>query len=152
MTSRDPRAQRAYRLYIDDGLSLAAVRDVLHADRRRVRRWIVGLGGEIRQQGYCSADDRDTATQVGPAQTGWRQRAGCSIGHSKRGTFSIGDSWYCSRHCEHGNCDEEATVQDLAAFARLTEEREADEKLRRERKDRKLSGNALWRGVRGKWR
>ena len=147
MTPPDPRAALAYKLYIEDGLSMAAVRHILHADRRRVRRWIVGLGGEIRQQGYCSADDRDTATQVGPAQTGWRADAGCSIGHSKRGTYSMSDSWYCGRHCEHGNCDEEVTVQDLAAFARLTEEREADEKLRRERKAKKLSGRgrALWR-------
>ncbi len=147
MTIPDPRAQRAYKLYIDDGLSLAAVRDILHADRRRVRRWIVGLGGEIRQQGYCSADDRDTATQVGPAQTGWRADAGCSIGHSKRGTYSMGDSWYCSRHCGHGRCDEEATVQDLAALKEFEEKRKADEKLIAERKAKKLSGRgrALWR-------
>ena len=146
MTSPDPRAQRAYKLYIEDGLSMAAVRHILHADRRRVRGWIVELGGEIRQQGYCSADDRDTATQVGPAQTGWRADAGCSIGHSKRGTYSMGDSWYCSRHCGHGRCKEEATVQDLAAFARLGKAREADHKLIAERKKKKLSGGALWRG------
>ncbi len=154
MTPSDPRAQRAYKLYIEDGLSMTAVRDILHADRCRVRRWIVELGGEIREQGYPGADDRDTATQVGPAQTGWRNAAKCSIGYAKKGTYSTGGSWYCGRHCEHGNCDEEATVQDLAAFARLAEKREADAKLIAERKAKKLSGNALWRGVRGKvkWR
>ncbi len=147
MTSPDPRAQRAYKLYIEDGLSMAAVRDILHADRRRVRGWIVELGGEIRQQGYCSADDRDTATQVGPAQTGWRADAGCSIGHSKRGTHSMGSSWYCAGYCDHGRCEEEVTAQDLAALKEFEEKREADEKLRRERKAKKLSGRgrALWR-------
>ncbi len=152
MTPPDPRAAQAYKLYIDDGLSLDAVKGMLHVDRRRVRRWIVELGGKIRERGYPCDRDRDTATQVGPAQTGWRQRAGCSIGHSKRGTYSMGSGWYCAQHCEHGHCDEEATVQDLAAFKRLAEKNEADEKLRRERKKKKLSGNALWRGVRGKWR
>ncbi len=152
MTPPDPRAKRAYELYIEDGLSLDAVRDILHADRRRVRRWIVGLGGEIRTNGPHG--DRDTATQIGSAQTGWLNAAKCSIGYAKKGTHSMGDSWYCGRHCEHGNCDEEATVQDLAAFKRLAEKGEADHKLIAERKKKKLSGNALWRGVRarGKWR
>lgn len=152
MTPPDPRAQRAYQLYIDDGLALENVARKLGAGRRPVRRWILALGGKIRTNGPHG--DRDTATQIGSAQTGWRNAAKCSIGYAKKGTHSMGGSWYCGRHCEHGNCDEKATVQDLAAFARLTEEREADEKLRKERKAKKLSGGALWRGVRGKvkWR
>ncbi len=153
MTAPDPRAQRAYELYIEDGLAMDTVRSILHVDRRRIRRWIVERGGEIRKRGYRNTD-RDTATQVGPAQTGWRDNTQCSIGQSTSGTYSMGDSWYCGRHCEHGNCDEEATVQDLAAFEAFKAEREADAKLIAERKKKKLSGGALWRGVRGsvKWR
>ena len=144
MTSPDPRARRAYKLYMIDRLSLEAVQSILHAGRREVRRWIIELGGEIRKYGYNGDRDRDAATQVGPAQTGWRVDAGCSIGHSKQGTYSTGDSWYCAGYCEHGHCEQEATAQDLAAFARLTEEREADKKLRKERKAKKLSGGNLW--------
>lgn len=150
----DPRAQRAYLLYVEEGLSLRAVACIVHADRVRIRGWIVERGGEIRKYGYNGDNDRDTATQVGPAQTGWRTDAGCSIGHSKQGTYSTGDSWYCGRHCEHGRCKEKVTAENLSAFKRLAEKRKADDKLIAERKAKKLSGNALWRGVRGKvkWR
>ena len=143
MTSPDPRAQRAYQLYVDDGLSLRAIACDVHADRLRIRRWIVERGGEIRLP-WC----RSGITVRGKG----RPKRACSIGVSMQGAHSIGGSWYCGRHCEHGNCDEEATVQDLAAFKRLAEKREADDKLRKERKAKKLSGGALWRGVRGKWR
>ena len=151
MTLPAPRAQRAYKLYVEDGLSLEDVARELHAGRRPVRRWILALGGKIRKGGYGKMQKGDcgekTKPQVGPGKTGWRNEAKCSIGHITRGTYSIGDSWYCGRHCEHGRCKEEATVQDLAAFARLAEKREADDKLIKERKAKKLSGRgrALWR-------
>ncbi len=142
MTSSDPCARRAYQLYVIDGLSLRAVACIVHADRVRIRGWIVELGGVIRPPWYRSGAVRGKG----------RPKRACSIGVSTQGAHSIGDSWYCGRHCEHGNCDEEATVQDLAAFKRLEALREADAKLIAERKAKKLSGNALWRGVRGKWR
>ncbi len=151
MTSPDPRAAQAYHLYIDDGMSIENVARELHAGRRPVRRWILALGGKIRTGGNGKTQKgvygEKTKPQVGPGQTGWRNEAKCSIGYAKKGRFSTGGSWYCGRHCDHGRCKEEATVQDLAAFARLAEEREADEKLRRERKAKKLSGRgrALWR-------
>ena len=143
MTPPDPRAQRAYQLYVEEGMPIHAIRQEVHARGETVKRWVVELGGKLR-----SSYPRDgNKAQVGPGKTGWRNEAKCSIGYAKKGTHSMGDSWYCSRHCDHGYCDEEATVQDLAAFARLTEEREADEKLRRERKEKKLSGRGrtLWR-------
>ena len=144
MTPPDPRAQRAYKLDVIDGLSLRAVACIVHADHVRIRGWIVELGGVIRPPWYRS----------GAVRAKRSPKTVCSIGVSERGQFAMGGSWYCGRHCEHGNCDEEATVQDLAAFKRLTEEREADAKLIAERKAQKLLGNALWRGVRGnvKWR
>lgn len=150
MTPPDSRAALAYKLYIKDDLSLDAVKGILRVDRRRVRDWIVALGGEIREHGYQGDRDIDTETQVGPAQTGWRRATVCSIGHSTRGKYSIGDSWYCAEHCEHGRCEEKATAADLAAFKRLEKKRKADDKLIAERKAKKLSGafgtGGLWRG------
>ena len=145
MIAPDPRAQRAYLLYVEEGLSLRAIACDVHADRLRIRRWIVERGGDIRLP-WCHSG----ITVRGKG----RPKRACSIGISTQGTFSIGDSWYCGRHCDHGRCDEEVTAQDLAAFKRLEALREADDKLIAERKAKKLSGNALWRGVWGnvKWR
>ncbi len=146
MTILDPRAAQAYQLYIVDGLSLRAVRDIVRADRSRVRRWIVELGGTIRphRSRGVSATPR-AKTSPNPV---------CSIGHYEHNNrAALGGGWYCSRYCEHDDrCTQEATVADLAAFERLGKVRKADAKLIKERKKKKLSGNALWWGVRGKWR
>ncbi len=149
MTPPDPRAQRAYKLYIDDGLSLDAVKSILHVDRRRVRRWIVALGGEIREHGY-NGDNGDRAVQVGPGKTKWLKHVRCTIGPVRENREAVG-AMFCASVCVEsyyeGKCDEEPSVQDLAAFAKFKAERAVDEKLRRERKAKKLSGRgrALWR-------
>ncbi len=148
MTIPDPRAQRAYLLYVEEGLSLRAVACDVHADRLRIRRWIVERGGEIRLP-WC----RSGITVRGKG----RPKRVCSIGPVRANREAVG-AMFCAAVCAltyyEGKCDEETSVQDLAAFAEFEAKREADAKLIAERKAQKLSGNALWRGVRGnvKWR
>ncbi len=145
MTPPDPRAAPAYKLYIEEGLSLRAVACHVHADRLRIRRWIVTLGGEIRPP-WCRS---------GAVRARRSPKTVCSIGPVRANREAVG-AMFCAAVCSatyyEGKCDEEPSVQDLAAFAKFKAEREADEKLRRERKAQKLSGGALWRGARGKWR
>ena len=149
MTPPDPRAQRAYKLYIEEGLSLRAVRDIVRADRNNVRRWIVELGGTIRSH-------RSRGVSATPRAKTFPNPV-CSIGHYERqNPAALGGGWYCARHCDPDlpPCKEEATAENLAAFERLGKAREADHELIAERKAKKLSGRALWQGarVRGKWR
>ena len=146
MTPPDPRAQVAYRRYVDDGLSLEKVSLSLQVDRRKVRGWIVALGGKIRKNGQRY--DGDTATQIGPGQTKWLDGVGCTIGPVHENREAVG-AMFCAAVCSatyyEGKCDEKSSVQDLAAFEEFKAEREADDKLRKERKAKKLSGGALWR-------
>lgn len=135
MIPPDLRRERAYKLYVIQDWPLRAIEKELRLSQ----------GGKIRNGGVRG----ERKTQTGPGQTQWREKATCSIAHRKIRGATIGGGWYCALYCEHGRCDEEATVQDLAAFAKLEVKREAAEKLRRERKVRKLSGaygmGALWR-------
>ncbi len=153
MTIPDPRAAQAYKLYIDDGLAMDTVKSLLHVDRRRIRRWIVERGGEIRPHGY----NGDRAGQVGPGKTEWLKHVRCTSGPVHENREAVG-AMFCAAVCSEtyyeGKCDEEPSVQDLAAFEEFKAERAADAKLIAERKKKKLSGGALWRGVRGnvKWR
>ena len=146
MTAPDPRAAQAYKLYIDDGLAMDTVKSILHVDRRRIRRWIVERGGEIRPHGY----NGDRAVQVGPGKTKWLEHVSCTIGPMHENREAVG-AMFCAAVCSatyyEGKCDEETSVQDLAAFAEFKAEREADAKLIKERKAKKLlgRGRALWR-------
>ena len=143
MTPPDPRARRAYQLYVIDGLSLRAVACIVHADRVRIRGWIVELGGVIRPPWYRSGAPRAKRLP----------KTACSIGPMRANREAVG-AMFCANICAitycEGKCDEETNVQDLAAFAEFKAKRAAKEALRRERKDKKLSGvfsmGALWRG------
>jgi hypothetical protein len=101
-----------------DGMKLHDVARTLHVHVLTVRQWVVDLGGTIRPQhgreGYVE-----------------RQIWDCKS--------TIGGSWYCAGYCDWapGKCEQEATVQDLAAKAKIEAERERvaenDEERERER-------------------
>jgi len=151
MTLPDPRRQRAYHLYVEDKLPLKAVARILHVDNLKTRAWIVELGGTIRKHGY-NRFHGNKAVQVGPGKRHWLKHVVCVIGPVREGE-AVG-AMFCANICAltyyEGKCDEETSEQDLAAFAKFKAEREADEKLRKERKAKKpsgaFSGGALWRG------
>ncbi len=88
----DPRAPRAYQLYIVEHMTLADVQGELHASRSRIKHWIAERGGEIRSYG---GNRTATKTQI---------QVQCFIGISPEHVYSDGGSWYCASECAWTDC------------------------------------------------
>ena len=123
----DEDKQRVYDLYVEklpggERRSVALVARMVGIRRKTVRRWVEMLGGSLRPY-QKPLDVEIQAVQTGPGQTGWRRMAICSIGRNRTTELTAPGSLYCANLCNHGNCDQEATPEDLAAYKRFRAKR-----------------------------
>ena len=122
--------------------SLTEIADACGVDRRAVKRWIIAKGGKIRHAGG-GRPLGERQDESDPGKTGWckAKTMKCSIGRKGRNTYLNSGSWYCAGYCDWspGMCEEEATAENLAAFARITAERERVAKIDAERKQERAA-------------
>ena len=138
---------RAVDLYVKEQWTFGKIEREMGFHHSTIRGWVMETGAPIR-------DNLRNGTTVEPVRRNgvaeWRVDATCEICKSTVGML------YCAAICEHANCEEDATAENLDAFKRFKAERKAKARLiaadaRRARAHRKAEaeGTSLyWAAVR----